>query len=189
VAVTSEIAANIFPISIFAHLGNLQFHHYLVKDDEPLLFHIGLPRDARGASLIRFKPHQRFRVAAYLALHTAHRAELEEARRPKAQNASHHAMDLASRVTAPGPLKHSTGYCKRMVWVGDVSRKYPSDAMASIHETMETLHKVRAIDRQTKRRFDDACLTPVQALSPKQIKALREQEHVTCGQRRCKRQV
>jgi putative transcriptional regulator len=48
--------------------------------------------------------------------------------------------------------------------------------MASIHETMESLHKVRAIDKQTMRRFDDPCLTPVPALSPKQIKALREQE-------------
>jgi putative transcriptional regulator len=57
-----------------------------------------------------------------------------------------------------------------------MSRKYRSDAMASIHETMESLDKVRAIDKQTMRRFDDACLTPVQALSPKQIKALREQE-------------
>jgi len=43
-----------------------------------------------------------------------------------------------------------------------MSRKYQSDAMAAIHETMEALHKVGAIDKQTMRRFDDACLTPVQ---------------------------
>ena len=53
--------------------------------------------------------------------------------------------------------------------------------MVSMHETMETLHEVHAIDKQTMRRFDDACLTPVRALSPKPIKALMEQEHVTCG--------
>ncbi|MGA8593517.1 MAG: hypothetical protein WB676_02130 [Bryobacteraceae bacterium] len=41
-AVISEIAPNIFRISIFAQLGNLQFNHFLVKDDEPLLFHTGL---------------------------------------------------------------------------------------------------------------------------------------------------
>jgi flavorubredoxin len=41
-AVISEIAPNIFRISIFAHLGNLQFNHFLVRDDEPLLFHTGL---------------------------------------------------------------------------------------------------------------------------------------------------
>ena len=41
-AVISEIAPDIFRISIFAPLGNLQFNHFLVKDDEPLLFHTGL---------------------------------------------------------------------------------------------------------------------------------------------------
>ena len=41
-AVISEIAPNIFRVSIFAPLGNLQFNHFLVKDDEPLLFHTGL---------------------------------------------------------------------------------------------------------------------------------------------------
>ena len=43
-AVISEIAPNIFRISIFAQMGNLQFNHFLVKDDEPLLFHTGLRR-------------------------------------------------------------------------------------------------------------------------------------------------
>jgi putative transcriptional regulator len=58
-------------------------------------------------------------------------------------------------------------------------KKHRSEAMASVHETMEALHKVGAIDKQTMRRFDDACLTPVQALSSKQIKAIREREHVS----------
>ena len=41
-AVTTEIAPNIYPISIFAAAGNLQFNHFLVKDNELLLFHAGL---------------------------------------------------------------------------------------------------------------------------------------------------
>ena len=41
-AVTTEIAPNIYRISIFAQPGNFQFNHCLVKDDEPLLFHTGL---------------------------------------------------------------------------------------------------------------------------------------------------
>jgi len=41
-ALTTEIAPNIYRISIFAQRGNLQFNHFLVKDDEPLLFHTGL---------------------------------------------------------------------------------------------------------------------------------------------------
>lgn len=60
-----------------------------------------------------------------------------------------------------------------------MSKKYRSDAMAAIHETMEALHKIGAIDKQTMRRFDNSCLTAVQLLSPKQIKALREREHVS----------
>lgn len=41
-AVTTEIAPNLFRISIFAEWGNLQFNHFLIKDEEPLLFHTGL---------------------------------------------------------------------------------------------------------------------------------------------------
>jgi flavorubredoxin len=40
----TEIAPNIFRISIFFERGNLQFNHFLVKDDEPLLYHTGLRR-------------------------------------------------------------------------------------------------------------------------------------------------
>ena len=40
-----------------------------------------------------------------------------------------------------------------------MSKKYRSDAMAAIHETMEALHDIGAIDKQTMRRFDDACFT------------------------------
>ena len=41
-AKTTEIAPNIYRISIYAQRGNVQFNHFLVKDDEPLLFHTGL---------------------------------------------------------------------------------------------------------------------------------------------------
>jgi flavorubredoxin len=41
-AVTTEIAPNVFRISIFVPPANLQFNHFLVKDDEPLLYHTGL---------------------------------------------------------------------------------------------------------------------------------------------------
>lgn len=40
--VTTEIAPNLYRISIFAQKNNLQFNHFLIKDDEPLLFHTGL---------------------------------------------------------------------------------------------------------------------------------------------------
>jgi flavorubredoxin len=41
-ATTTEIAPSIYRVSIFADRFNLQFNHFLVKDDEPLLFHTGL---------------------------------------------------------------------------------------------------------------------------------------------------
>lgn len=60
-----------------------------------------------------------------------------------------------------------------------MSRKYRSEAMAAVHETMEALHEIGAIDKQTMRHFDEACLTAVRALSPRQIKAIRERERVS----------
>ena len=60
-----------------------------------------------------------------------------------------------------------------------MNRKYRSDAMAAVHETMESLRDIGAIDKQTMRRFDEACLTPIRPLSPEQIKALRERERVS----------
>lgn len=38
-----------------------------------------------------------------------------------------------------------------------MAKQYRSDAMASIHETMEALQEVGAIDKQTMRAFDEAC--------------------------------
>ncbi len=38
----TEIAPDLFRISVFAEAINLQFNHFLVRDQEPLLFHTGL---------------------------------------------------------------------------------------------------------------------------------------------------
>jgi putative transcriptional regulator len=48
--------------------------------------------------------------------------------------------------------------------------------MAAIHETAEGLHSIGLMDKQTMRRFDDACLTPVRPMSASDIRALRERE-------------
>ncbi len=40
----SEIAPDVYRICVYAPEINLQFNHFLVKDDEPLLFHTGLRR-------------------------------------------------------------------------------------------------------------------------------------------------
>jgi putative transcriptional regulator len=53
-------------------------------------------------------------------------------------------------------------------------RKYRSDALRSLHKAAEDLHSVGAIDKQTMRSFDIACLTPVQPLRPRAIRRIRE---------------
>lgn len=60
-----------------------------------------------------------------------------------------------------------------------MTKKYRSEALAAIHETMEALHDVGAVNKQTMREFDEACLTPVQPMQPEQIRALREREHLS----------
>jgi putative transcriptional regulator len=60
-----------------------------------------------------------------------------------------------------------------------MSKRYRSDALAAIHETMEALRDVGAIDKQTMRRFDEACLTPIEPLTPERIRAIRERERVS----------
>jgi putative transcriptional regulator len=57
-----------------------------------------------------------------------------------------------------------------------MTKQYRSPVMASIHETAEGLHAAGVMDKQTIRKFDDACLTPVRQLSPGEIRALRERE-------------
>jgi flavorubredoxin len=42
VAKTTEIAPDIYRISIHVSWADLQFNHFLIKDEEPLLFHTGL---------------------------------------------------------------------------------------------------------------------------------------------------
>ncbi|EDW2057243.1 DNA-binding transcriptional regulator [Salmonella enterica subsp. enterica] len=60
-----------------------------------------------------------------------------------------------------------------------MSKKYRSDALAAIHETMEALHDIGAVDKQTMRQFDESCLSPVEPMTPDRIRALREREHLS----------
>jgi putative transcriptional regulator len=57
-----------------------------------------------------------------------------------------------------------------------MTKQYRSPVMASIHETAEGLHAAGVMDKQTMRKFDDACLTPVRSLTPEEIRSLRERE-------------
>jgi len=60
-----------------------------------------------------------------------------------------------------------------------VAKKYRTDALAAIHETMEALRDIGAVGKQTMRQFDEACLTPIRVLTPAEIKALRNRERIS----------
>jgi putative transcriptional regulator len=60
-----------------------------------------------------------------------------------------------------------------------MTKRYRSEVSAAIHETMEALHEVGAIDKQTMREFDEACLTTVRVLSPEEIKTIRLRERIS----------
>jgi len=57
-----------------------------------------------------------------------------------------------------------------------MAKQYRSSVMASIHETAEGLHAAGVMDKQTMRKFDEACLTPIRPLAPEEIRTLRERE-------------
>jgi len=57
-----------------------------------------------------------------------------------------------------------------------MAKKYRSKVMAAIHETASDLHRVGGMDKKTMRKFDALCLTPIQSMTPKKIRALRARE-------------
>src|SRR5439155_19688330 len=59
------------------------------------------------------------------------------------------------------------------------SKSYKSEALAAIHETVSDYLGAGVIDKQTMRRFDEACLTPVREFTAAEIRALREREQVS----------
>ncbi len=46
------------------------------------------------------------------------------------------------------------------------SKQYKSNAFASIHETMESLHQIGAIDKKTMHNFDESCLEVIEEVEP-----------------------
>ncbi len=59
------------------------------------------------------------------------------------------------------------------------SRKTENGILASVHKSSAGLHKAGVVDKATMREFDALCLTPVELLTPDEIRALREREQVS----------
>jgi putative transcriptional regulator len=57
-----------------------------------------------------------------------------------------------------------------------MTKAYRSKVAAAVHETMQGFYEAGLADKQTMKKFDEMCLTPVKELSPRQIRALRKRE-------------
>jgi putative transcriptional regulator len=55
-----------------------------------------------------------------------------------------------------------------------MTKTYKSEALAAVHETVSDMHEIGLLSKQTMKRFDESCLTPVRRLTPQEIKAIRE---------------
>ncbi len=58
-------------------------------------------------------------------------------------------------------------------------KAYNDDTSAGVHESMEGLHELGLISKQTMAEFDELCLTELKELSPKQIRSVRIAENVS----------
>src|ERR1039458_10392271 len=50
-----------------------------------------------------------------------------------------------------------------------MAKKYRSNALAALHETVQDFHEIGLIDAKTMRDFDKSCLVAVENLEPDQI--------------------
>ncbi len=53
-----------------------------------------------------------------------------------------------------------------------MTKTYRNRPFAAIHETMEALYDIEAIDKRTMREFDEACLNPAETVQPEDINAV-----------------
>ncbi len=60
-----------------------------------------------------------------------------------------------------------------------MAERYGSDALAAVHETALGLAEAGVIDKRTMRAFDAMCLTPVEELTPEEIRQIRLRERAS----------
>jgi putative transcriptional regulator len=57
-----------------------------------------------------------------------------------------------------------------------MTKRYRSNALAAVHETVLGLKEAGVLGKQTMKEFDELCLTPVERLSAVQIRRIRTRE-------------
>ena len=58
-------------------------------------------------------------------------------------------------------------------------KRYKSNALAAVHETALGLAEAEVMPKRTMKVFEELCLTPVEELSPQQIRAIRVRENAS----------
>ena len=60
-----------------------------------------------------------------------------------------------------------------------MTKQYKSEALAAAHEAALGLAEAGVMSKRTMRKFDEMCLTPVQDMTPEDIRALRLREQAS----------
>ena len=60
-----------------------------------------------------------------------------------------------------------------------MTKQYKSEALAAAHEVALGLAEAGVMPKQTMRRFDEMCLTPVAEMTAEEIRALRLRENAS----------
>ena len=60
-----------------------------------------------------------------------------------------------------------------------MTKRYKSEALAAAHETALGLTGAGVMAKTTMRAFDEMCLTPVEEMTPENIRELRLREHAS----------
>ena len=60
-----------------------------------------------------------------------------------------------------------------------MSKQYKSEALAAAHEAAVGLADAGIMPKKTMRMFDELCLTPVEGMSPQEIRSLRLRENAS----------
>ncbi len=60
-----------------------------------------------------------------------------------------------------------------------MTKRYESEALAAAHETALGLTEAGVMAKRTMRTFDEMCLTPVEEMTPEDIRELRLREYAS----------
>jgi putative transcriptional regulator len=60
-----------------------------------------------------------------------------------------------------------------------MNKQYRNEIISSVHETALGLNEAGLLTKQTMKAFDEMCLTPVEELTPDQIRAIRVKEQAS----------